>query len=1323
MKYCSFILTLLLLCLPALGQEGDLQPLTPTQRANLILTFREFAEAYEASEESAGEFSVFLRSLGNAYADDGDECVIGGWISNRNSANRCGLPEINPLYQQQKSSCGPGQLLCNPVLFGDNLCVDFSTQAQKNNVFSRCDQKFDRENRNLSQIIDKIPDHEFKDYMKDVRGVCAREKSATCSEIMKKFNEYVPGDHSGNLSRAQRYLDNDDADKADKILPKLKTEYESDLATFSKLKCDQINTSDESQYDKYVQCSRLHDKLERTESLMKRIDGLLESDANDECDDIKPEKPVLALATAAVPAAQQTSCSQAEKQNVANNCGKDTACLIESNIPVAGLLKVFRNGQSSCGPGNPPLQNNCIANVISSAIKALTGALRSIGQLVTLAWETSGAQRLWANLWGLEDKSTAAQAEFKRMSREVYEQYKKQGAKQFMANVAKNIFEASKEYMKTDILCQRWEGQLPGKGKCLEPFKGYDCMRCGKSIVGACRALGGLLAAGGTMWSGAAAFGFLAKAAQSGRAGVQGVLSAFRSTNAAASIRKKVGAGTNIARKAVTPATRATRVLAKPTASAARTASNKSKALLQRLKNNPLVSSTKKKMDAFDRKPDMAPPASVLARYREAAALRVSAVANSSAGQAMRQVASVPGQIIRSGHNFGSKLGDKTFGPTNTGSTTASIGSQAASSAVETPKASATPTQLQTIESRALALSRGEGDKLQASSFQAQYGEAAGNLDLSQRKLIATTVRQDLIDRGHKLAPLNDNQLKAIDEAHNVGKGKTFETYSAEEIQRKGIILRDAGFAKEEVRALVRAGVTGDSTPSFTSMKPDEIKSFTTAQKRDYQKAEDELDLMNKPRSTSPDYEVRLQAYNTKQAALIAQGNKALEARGDANIALMRATGSKQPEMEALTDYLRAGSPKADALLDRILPKPGAALFVKERLEKSLEEVEAVTSLAGKNPLVISQTQNLRAALDRVNGKTPAPVAAAPKVDAAPEAPKVEEVQLPPKTPLELAQEEAQKLSRYDALSKAEKLLNAKPPVNLEEAWVYYRRGLDRLDFNDPKFAKAYVTSMKRDPSFARSLLTEAISGKAGDDRIKILNSMVEGIHDRGLYRSQTGVDPVHTRDLLEDLKRDQLYLFPEAREKLDDMLKVMDSRSTPRASTEQRLFVKDPERSPEKFQEVVSKVSSSDLNSKANQARIAGDPEKASYYYQRAIKKFSVDDRTFTDAFENGLYGNGKVAQEVVSKMLENKKTMGENLNSLIEYLHRSELQRKNVRTPASGVLTPDQKVHQIKLDEMKRNLNRTLSQLKQSELDELYTPQRNMLRDLLRHTEEYTR
>lgn len=75
---------------------------------------------------------------------------------------------------------------------------------------------------------------------------------------------------------------------------------------------------------------------------------------------------------------------------------------------------------------------------------------------------------------------------------------------------------------------------------------------------------------------------------------------------------------------------------------------------------------------------------------------------------------------------------------------------------------------------------------------------------------------------------LKDGEAEAIMEAHSIGKG--FYEYTPEDIMKKGLVLKKAGFEKAELRALMENGITGTfDNPTMRKAMVDHMKKKTDA--------------------------------------------------------------------------------------------------------------------------------------------------------------------------------------------------------------------------------------------------------------------------------------------------------------------------------------------------------------------------------------------------------------------------------------------------------------------------------------------------------------
>ena len=158
-KYFFFVL---LLSMSAFGKGvtfQEFQHMNEAQRVEVVKAYREFFKALTqkdlATEELTSRFQFSI--LENAYAASTFDCFYAGWPSTKRqvgSKSLCTSPSnSNPLYKSLSSSCGQGQLLCQPALFGNDLCVNTSTQAMRNSAYNQCEKKFADSGRTLNDVV------------------------------------------------------------------------------------------------------------------------------------------------------------------------------------------------------------------------------------------------------------------------------------------------------------------------------------------------------------------------------------------------------------------------------------------------------------------------------------------------------------------------------------------------------------------------------------------------------------------------------------------------------------------------------------------------------------------------------------------------------------------------------------------------------------------------------------------------------------------------------------------------------------------------------------------------------------------------------------------------------------------------------------------------------------------------------------------------------------------------------------------------------------------------------------------------------------------
>lgn len=153
----------------------------------LLNEYRAFYEALDAkNNQSLSEFhtsSYYQFFINDAYAasPEGMNCVYAGWPSKRVN-NLCSSPQRqNPAYE--KGNCSSSEMQCQPLLFGQGICVPVSTSSQRSLAFSNCSKKFESSKRSTEDVVDEIQknkkEKELFEYMDFAAEICSTGKQAS----------------------------------------------------------------------------------------------------------------------------------------------------------------------------------------------------------------------------------------------------------------------------------------------------------------------------------------------------------------------------------------------------------------------------------------------------------------------------------------------------------------------------------------------------------------------------------------------------------------------------------------------------------------------------------------------------------------------------------------------------------------------------------------------------------------------------------------------------------------------------------------------------------------------------------------------------------------------------------------------------------------------------------------------------------------------------------------------------------------------------------------------------------------------------------------
>lgn len=123
------------------------------QRLEILKEYREFFAQHNKLKEQLEvvKFRLNLSLFSEAWAAEEMNCIYAGWPSQR-VGGFCSSPSrMNPQYQ--KNNCSDNQLQCQPLLFGEGLCVSTATKEQRSLAFSNCERKFVSEGRKVENVI------------------------------------------------------------------------------------------------------------------------------------------------------------------------------------------------------------------------------------------------------------------------------------------------------------------------------------------------------------------------------------------------------------------------------------------------------------------------------------------------------------------------------------------------------------------------------------------------------------------------------------------------------------------------------------------------------------------------------------------------------------------------------------------------------------------------------------------------------------------------------------------------------------------------------------------------------------------------------------------------------------------------------------------------------------------------------------------------------------------------------------------------------------------------------------------------------------------
>ena len=181
------------------------------QRIKIFEAYRDWygeASQLEKTREWETKKVVFFSFLSEAWANvEGLDCIFAGWPSKR--IGSCSSPaRSNPDYSN--GPCSSSQMQCQPLLFGEGLCVSVATQAQRSSAFSHCEQEYVKDNRTpasvLAEVHAKSKDALLSELIDFADRVCsqgAQAQTGMCRRLVKKIDEILEVQESRVVSEIE----------------------------------------------------------------------------------------------------------------------------------------------------------------------------------------------------------------------------------------------------------------------------------------------------------------------------------------------------------------------------------------------------------------------------------------------------------------------------------------------------------------------------------------------------------------------------------------------------------------------------------------------------------------------------------------------------------------------------------------------------------------------------------------------------------------------------------------------------------------------------------------------------------------------------------------------------------------------------------------------------------------------------------------------------------------------------------------------------------------------------------------------------------------
>lgn len=457
--------------------------LSEYQKIKIIQELQVSLDSFEASKSFDQVTLLQISIIKEAYAGNYN-CFIAGWPSIKNKEGICVSPIKENSSYNNYLGCPDGELLCNPTIFGQQLCIKFNDDKSKNAAYSQCEEEFVKKGYQLTDVIDQIEPKDFDELWQAILEVCTTKENsksikAQCLSLKSRLSYLVDDDTPYYFKQAKESLAQGNIEAIDQDTKLLEKEMEQNNHIFEQDCAEKINESNT------IYCRNLAMKVLNATELLSTLHHYLEINANPlDCANCSNEK------------SKETStdnlstmiCTEQMRKEKSQECTKDFLCTVGSTlvgIPTF-LYEKVKEKNNSCISSS----NDCVTNLVASIIKSLVSTVTGLWDLLIIGkdWASEKMSQFWKWITTIEDKTSTTQQLICKLSDAELNEVK-QSPLEWIKEKASIVWQGIKEWLKTDVYCQKWSG-TPHYSTCLEPLVDLDCMSCRTQIIGTCSATG-----------------------------------------------------------------------------------------------------------------------------------------------------------------------------------------------------------------------------------------------------------------------------------------------------------------------------------------------------------------------------------------------------------------------------------------------------------------------------------------------------------------------------------------------------------------------------------------------------------------------------------------------------------------------------------------------------------------------------------------------------------------------------------------------------------------------------------------------------------------